>query len=247
MDGNDLMKQLMGGGMATPNAAPKGNNLLNTLLNSGAAGGLLGGAVAGSLSSLLVGKRGKKFAKSAVKVGGIAAIGGLAYAAYSRYRQQSAPSAASPYTGSTSGVSDALGVPPVDSEFVPPPSEPATRDALGLALVRAMIAAAKADGHIDQQENRRIFEQINQLNLSSDDKAFLLEELGKPLDIDAVVKLGVTPEVSTEIYTASLLAVDVDTPAEDAYLQMLAARLGLQPALVEQIHSAVDAAANAAG
>jgi len=105
-----------------------------------------------------------------------------------------------------------------------------------------MIAAAKADGHIDEKEHQRIFAELNKLDLDAEGKAFLLEELGRPLDLDAVVKLGVTPQIATEIYTASVLAVDIDTPAERAYLQMLAARLNLAPALVEHIHATTAAA-----
>ncbi|MEI2420227.1 DUF533 domain-containing protein, partial [Arthrospira platensis SPKY2] len=95
--------------------------------------------------------------------------------------------------------------------------------AMGLAIVRSMIAAAKADGHIDNAERERIFGQISQLGLGAEEKAFLFDEIARPLDIDAIVALGVSPQVSIDIYTASLLAIEVDTPAEKAYLQMLAA------------------------
>lgn len=245
MNGSDLIRQLMDRGLAGPHASAKGGDLLNQIMNSGAAGGVFGGALAGSLTSLLTGKRGKKLTKSAVKIGGLAAIGGLAYAAYKRYQQQSeANTAGAPAPRPQVPVSPEESQ--ADSSFLPSAADTAARDALGLALVRAMIAAAKSDGHIDRQEQQRIFDQINKLDLSSDDKAFLLEELGKPLDIDAIVKLAVSPEVATEIYTASLVAVDADTPAEEAYLQMLAARLGLEPGLVEQIHETVDTAAREA-
>ena len=42
--------------------------------------------------------------------------------------------------------------------------------------------------------------------------------------------------------TGSLVAMEADTPAEKAYLQMLASRLGLEPSLVEEIHRAAAAA-----
>lgn len=243
MGTGDLFKRLMEGGLGGSNASMKGGDLLNKFLNSGAAGGVLGGALAGTLTSLLTGKHGKKVAKSALKVGGLAAVGGLAYMAYKRYQQQTG---ASPVLQGEPVPSGLAQEPPVESGFLPATGDTASRDALGLVLVRAMIAAAKADGHIDQREHQRIFDQLNKVDLSAESKAFLLEELGKPLDIDAIVKLAVTPEVATEIYTASLLALDVDTPAEQAYLQMLAARLNLAPTLVEQIHATVKAAASEA-
>ena len=187
------------------------------------------------MTSLLTGKKGKKLAKSALKVGGLAAVGGLAYAAYKRYQQGEAPQGTTPRAEFRESLTQ--------TGFLPPDDDTASQSALGLALLQAMIAAAKADGHIDAKEHQRIFEQLNKLDLDAESKAFLLEELGKPLDLDAVVKLGVTPEVATEIYTASVLAVDIDTPAERAYLQMLAARLNLAPALVEHIHATAEAAA----
>ena len=57
-----------------------------------------------------------------------------------------------------------------------------------------------------------------------------------PLDLDAIVKGASQPEVAVEVYAASLLAIDPDHPAEKAYLQMLAARLGLADELVAEIH-----------
>lgn len=235
MNTSDLLRQLTQGRLGGSTGPPQGNDLVSKVLNSGAASGLLGGALAGTLTSLLTGKKGKKLAKSALQVGGLAAVGGLAYAAYKRY-QQGAPAertVPSPDTNPTL----------VRAGFLPSDEDNLSQNVLGLALVQAMIAAAKADGHIDQREHQRIFEQLNTLELDADAKAFLLEELGKPLDVDAIVRLAVSPEVATEIYTASVLALDVDTFAERAYLQLLAARLNLAPALVEQIHATAEAAA----
>lgn len=240
MNTGELFKRLMEGGLSNSSASAKGQNLVNKVLNSGAASGLVSGALAGTLTSLLTGKKGKTFAKSALKVGGLAAVGGLAYMAYKRY-QQGEP--AQPVTAGPATQEPLL----THSGFLPPDGDVASRNALGLALVQAMIAAAKADGHIDQVEQQRIFGELNKLELDAQSKALVLEELAKPLDIDAIVKLGVTPEVAAEIYTASVLAVDVDTPAERAYLQMLAARLNLAPALVGQIHATVEAAAREGG
>ncbi|HCR65335.1 MAG TPA: DUF533 domain-containing protein, partial [Oceanicaulis sp.] len=56
-----------------------------------------------------------------------------------------------------------------------------------------------------------------------------------------VVAAADTPEHAAEIYAASLVAIEIDTPAERAYLQMLAARLELDSDLVNEIHKAADA------
>ena len=46
--------------------------------------------------------------------------------------------------------------------------------------------------------------------------------------------------MAAEIYTASLLTIDVDTGAERAYLAMLAACLELPESLVDSIHQELE-------
>jgi uncharacterized membrane protein YebE (DUF533 family) len=112
--------------------------------------------------------------------------------------------------------------------------------------MRAMIAAAKSDGHIDASEQANIFAQMDKLGLSSEEKAFVLDELRAPLDVDAVARAARTPEQAAEIYVASLLAIDVDNPAERGYLALLAARLKLDDKLVAHLHATVEGAQQAA-
>jgi uncharacterized membrane protein YebE (DUF533 family) len=104
-------------------------------------------------------------------------------------------------------------------------------------LLRAMIAAAKADGHIDAVEQGNIFGKLDELDLDTEAKAFVMGELRKPFDIEAVVAGATTPERGVEIYAASLLAIDPDDPAEQGYLAMLASRLKLDPALKASVES----------
>jgi uncharacterized membrane protein YebE (DUF533 family) len=68
----------------------------------------------------------------------------------------------------------------------------------------------------------------------------MMDELRKPLDVDAVARAAQSPEEAAEIYTVSLLAIDVDNPAERGYLAMLAARLKLDDKLVEHLHATVE-------
>jgi uncharacterized membrane protein YebE (DUF533 family) len=44
-----------------------------------------------------------------------------------------------------------------------------------------MVAAAHADGHIDQTERMRIFDQIDAMELSDADKSSLFDEMRNPL------------------------------------------------------------------
>jgi hypothetical protein len=71
---------------------------------------------------------------------------------------------------------------------------------------------------------------------------WIIDELCKPLDIDAVASAARTPEEAASICTASLLAIDIDNPSKRAYLGLLAARLKLDYALVKHLHATVEGA-----
>jgi hypothetical protein len=102
-----------------------------------------------------------------------------------------------------------------------------------------MIAAAKADGEVDQTESQKIFGQMEQAGLSTEEKAFLLSEISKPLNIEDVAKLASTPEVAAQLYTASALVIDSANEKEAGYLSMLAQRLNLPAGFVEQLHGQI--------
>ncbi|HWK97875.1 MAG TPA: tellurite resistance TerB family protein [Pseudolabrys sp.] len=201
-------------------------------------GGFGGGALTGGLAGLLLGsKGGRKLAKNALGYGGMAVAGALAYRAYQNYQagKQASPAAA---------TSTPLLPPPVNTPFNP--AQEADQQSLARNLLRAMIAAAKADGHIDAAEQANIFAQMDKMqrenNLGAEDKVFVMDELRAPLDVDAVARGARTPEEAAELYTVSLLAIDVDNPSERAYLALLAARLRLDDRLVAHLHATVDGA-----
>jgi Uncharacterized protein conserved in bacteria len=180
------------------------------------------GAAGLAAGMLLSGGKPGKLLGNAVKIGAVAAVGGLAYKAWQNYqaKQHGQPA------------------PAREDAFIPAPSQEAEREELGKSLVRAMIAAAKADGRIDADEKDAIFKKLETMNLSAEEKAWVFDELSSPLDIDAVAARADTPEHAAEIYAASLVAITADTPAERAYLDALASKLKLDPALVSEIHAA---------
>lgn len=197
-----------------------------------------GGALAGGLAALVLGtKTGRKLGGEALKLGGMAAVGALAYKAYSDWQagKQAAPATAQP-------SQQPVPMLPAPSGTPFNPSSDAGQQTLARHLLRAMIAAAKADGHVDAQEQARIFAEMDKLPLSADDKAFVMDELRAKLDVDAVAGAAATPEEAAEIYAASLLSIDVDNAAERGYLAMLAARLKLDEGLVAHLHGNVAAA-----
>ncbi len=211
------------------------NKLLGQLMGSGAAGGFAGGLAGGLAGNLLTSKSGRKMGKKALKMGGVAAVGALAYAAYQRYSNKS--SGSSP---------EALPAPPElapappGSAFIPAQDDTAGQEALGLTLVRSMIAAARSDGRLDAKESQAIFQRIESLGLDPDDQALLVQEMGHPVDMDAIVQSATSPELAAEIYVASLLAIDIDTAEEQSYLSMLAARLNIPPDLAAELRRQVE-------
>jgi uncharacterized membrane protein YebE (DUF533 family) len=213
------------------------NKILGQVLGSGAAGGFAGGMAGGLAGNLLTSKSGRKMGKKALKMGGIAAVGALAYAAYQRYsssKDNAANVAPQP-------VDAELAPAPVGSAFLPAKNDMAGQELLGLTLVRAMIAAARSDGRLDAQESQAIFQRIESLGLDPESQALLVEEMGRPVDVDEIVDSATSPEVAAEIYIASLLAVEVDTRAEQSYLNMLAARLTIPPELAVELRRQVEA------
>lgn len=196
----------------------------------------LKGAALGGLAGLLLGsKRGNKLGGSALKVGGLAVLGGLAYKAWQNWEQQKAGNSSASGQAGQHPANDAEG-----TAFLP--SQEAERNELSITLLSAMISAAKSDGHIDAAEQERIFAKIDGADLSASEKGFLMDQIRKPLDLDAIAAKATTPERAVEIYAASLLAIDPDDPKETAYLNALASRLKLDGRLRESLETEVKAA-----
>ena len=104
-------------------------------------------------------------------------------------------------------------------------------------IVKAMINAAKADGRIDDAEVKKIIGKLQEDGLSEQEKQFFIQEASKPLDINELIKSAKgRPELAAQIYAASLLAIEVDTPAEKEYMQQLAKGLCLDSQVIEHIH-----------
>ncbi len=190
---------------------------------------------AGALAAILLGTgTGRRVTGSALKLGGLAAIGSLAYKAYQNYQagdQPAAPTAPQPEL-----------LPPPDGTDFHPAQAPQGEGEFTLSLVRAMIAAAKADGHIDEDERRKIGERLTVSGIGTDAEQFMMQELERPFDLDALVASAQTEAQRVELYTASRLAIEPDSRAERGYLDLLAGRLQLPDALVDHVEATVSAA-----
>lgn len=107
-------------------------------------------------------------------------------------------------------------------------------------VLRAMINAAKADGAIDEREIQRIVGKMQETGADEEDQRYVLTQMQKPLETESLISAAKgRPELAAEIYAASLMAIEVDTSAEKAYLEKLASGLGLTPEVTRRIEEMV--------
>lgn len=116
-----------------------------------------------------------------------------------------------------------------------PPPPPPSPDPRAMLLVRAMVLAAAADGEVDADERAAILSRLQEVGLSSEDRAFVAHELDTPASPESLFRQVDSPELARQVYAVSLLAIDVDHPAESAYLEFLRRRLGLDEETVASI------------
>ena len=225
-----------GGGLSAGGLSAGGlGDLVGQVTNYAKQNPGLSTAAAGGLAAVLLGN--KKLKADAFTIGGLAALGTLAYKAYQQYQANNPAAPAAPTPAPAPSPWGQALPPPVASHAATP------EDAAALSIIIAMVAAAKADGTVDEEERRRIVGKLSENGLTAEEQAFLEREIAAPFDFNRVVSLAASPEQAIQLYAASLLAITADTPAERGYLDMLAARLGIEPGLKTAIEQTVASAA----
>jgi len=112
----------------------------------------------------------------------------------------------------------------------------AMEDQRALLLIRAMIAAANADGEISPEERQNITRKLDEAGAGEDERRLVERELASPMSTDALVREVHDEQTAEQVYLASALAIEPDTEAERSYLQYLAARLKLDPQRAQELH-----------
>ncbi|AIG01034.1 Protein of uncharacterised function (DUF533) [Pseudomonas fluorescens] len=234
MNTSALLEQLLRAGQASMSqqggsAAPQGGagglgglgGLLGGLLRGGGATSASGGGL-GDLLGGLGGMLGKTQAGGSTPARGggtnyaaLASLGMMAFQAYQAWQSQqaSAPQQALQTVDQLSG-SDV--------------------EAHSHAVLRALIAAAKADGRIDDNEKALISQEIGRHTDDPDLQQWLDAQVAKPLDAADFAEYANDPAVAAEVYLASVMLVDDQQDAERNYLDELAGALGIEPEL--QLH-----------
>lgn len=232
IDANQLLSQFLGKNHNTSSSTannpsssqPAGGQKLTDMLT----GDFGKGAAAGGVLGLLLGnKKMRKMGGKALLYGGAAAAGLAAYKVW-----QGGKGSQSPETGTYSTLSQASYG---STQSGAMPAEIRPDNTQSLRLIKAMIGAAKADGHIDGNEQTAIFEQVDSMNLDAEAKACIFDCLSQPVSLSELSEGVSSMEEATQVYVVSRMAIDVDHPAERAWLDALTQRLQIPAELRHQL------------
>ncbi|WP_048709394.1 tellurite resistance TerB family protein [Microvirga massiliensis] len=226
-------------------------------------------AAAIGLAGLLFGPRksGSGISSALARLGGLAVIGGLAYKAFQN-RQAGKPLLADVQTPAASG-GDSSQTPqraqegtssgrplatvsgtgasgagaedfdvPQESPFHPVSQ---TEDDV-LLYLRAMAAAAAADGHVDEAERNRIIRGLRDSGIGPQASDWLEREFASPADVDELAAQARSPEKAAQVYAAARIAIDPDTLQEREFLNRLAEALDLDQAIRSHLDDTTSSA-----
>lgn len=224
MSVQNLLNQFLGSTMSTDSSSKATQGITDTLgkLGSSIPGGLASGAAAGGIMALLVNnKSARKFAGTAATYGGAAVLGGLAYKAFQNWQQNSTSAVGSQHEQLIDA--DAFN----SNDTIPAEFQ--------LTLIKAMIMAAKADGHIDSKEQQRIFQSVEQMDIPQETKGMLFNLVNQDITIAEITQGISSIEQKSEVYLASCLVIDPDHQDEQAHLEQIATALGLPESLCRQL------------
>ena len=120
------------------------------------------------------------------------------------------------------------------------PATPAQAASDAEIILTAMIDAAKADGQVDADELNKITSRIQSTGIGQEGMNYIIAQLQAPMATNKIIAATRgKPELAAEVYSASLMAIDVDTAAERNYLDKLAGAMGLSRAVVNNIEQIV--------
>lgn len=228
IDPKALLDRFLGAGTAD-RATGAISSADQRLSGMGVPGGLAGAAAGAGILALLLGGKGSRIAR----YGGAAALGALAYRAWQGWQSGQAAPTTTPQPAELAAA---------DARALSHAAAGADGQPFALALIRGMIGAAKADGHVDAEESRRIFDAVERSGLGAEEKAVIFQAMNAPSDPGAIAAMAATPEQAAELWLAARLAATPDHPAERAYLDALAHRLKLDPGLRGALESQAAAA-----
>jgi uncharacterized membrane protein YebE (DUF533 family) len=167
-------------------------------------------AGAGALiAAMLLGtKGGRRFIGGTVKTGAVAGLGALAYHAWMKSQGKRPKADAEP--AKLGYVTDKRAEP----EFAE-------------ALVHTLVAAAWADGVLDEAEKVVIDAALKDAGLGAKDRAILSNDRPEVETLDKIAAGALSPNHAAQLYTAACIVTGSSTGSEAAFLARLADRLGI--------------------
>ncbi|QBH97864.1 DUF533 domain-containing protein [Limnobaculum zhutongyuii] len=190
---------------------------LNDLLMPGVLGGLAGLLLTNKSSRKMVGSAGK----NALVIGGGAVLGAVLW---NKYKQR---------------------VKETQQQDAPFDSQPTPVDQRARRLVQALVFAAKSDGHIDEQEQQAINNQIHQLGIGEQAEQWVQQAIEQPLDPQTLAYGIKNEEEALEVYLLSCAVIDIDHFMERSYLDELARALKIPDDVKQGIAQELHANPNA--
>ncbi len=205
-----------------------------------------GAATGGALGLLLGSKRGRSFGGKALQYGSVAAMGVMAFKAFSAWQEKQAAQNTAVQSGANPGLSvggtalnfPAASVPVRTVDRLPAPEV----ESHSLAMLMAMIGAAKSDGHLDERERSLVESELNRLEADPSMRQWFDNQLSRPLDPAEIARAATSPELASEMYLVSLLVTDETSFMERAYLDELARQLKLPEGLKLELEAQARAA-----
>jgi uncharacterized membrane protein YebE (DUF533 family) len=186
-----------------------------------------------------VGRRG-----SLVNATTLLAAAGVAWGVYETWQAQKAASGSAPAGVSPPPLPGGVGT---GAAAPAPPLPPAGELPEGvLRVVRLMISAAGADGHLGPEERRLILDEARKAGA----ERVVAREVDSPRPLPEIVAGASDPRLKQDLYTLAFAIVRADetvTGGERIYLAQLAHRLDLDAASVERIEGAAAAHIDEAG
>lgn len=159
----------------------------------------------------------------------IGALAGIAAEALSKSGAPARPAPSAPIPAPQRPVEPARRIPEVTAKTEPTPAASA-EGAEARLLLRAMIAAARADGSIDKAERIGIGKQLDAAGLNTAERDRVLAEFDSPASIEELAQGARDALLKAQLYAAAYAAVGEMSAGERAWLDRLAAALKLEPA-----------------
>lgn len=206
-----LSKQLGGGSSGGQGGGSSSSFDMKSLLGGGAMGLLVGS------------KRGRSMGGKALKYGAIAGVGVLAWKAW---QSSQAAKNGNAQQNTAQNAPEGERVEVLSGEY---------QERRSLELLQAMIMAARADGHIDEQEQALITEQIDSLGADQEMHNWVEQQLKAPLDAQALAREADSPQAAREMYLISVAVTDDQNPMERAWLDQLGNALNLPKEMTDEL------------